>query len=561
MKSIIENVKEELTSSLKKSIEKAVIDGKLALETIPDIHLETPKEKTNGDFACAIAMQLAKVARQAPRKIAEAIAENIETGEYIEKVEIAGAGFINFYISNKFLYQSLKAVIECGSDYGKIDAGNGKKVMVEFISANPTGPMHMGNARGGALGDVMAEVLSWAGYDVTREFYLNDAGNQIEKFKKSLSIRYQQELGKDIELTEDCYQGQDIIEHAKNFIAQNGDKYLNVSEEERANALCDFALPRNVEKLKADLLAYGINYDVWFSEKSLYQSGEIAKTIEYLKEKGYTYENEGNLWFKSTEFGGEKDEVIVRANGIPTYFAGDIAYHRNKFVTRGFDRVIDIWGADHHGHVARMKGAMNAVGCNGDSLEIVIMQLVRLLRNGEVARMSKRTGTAITLADLIEEVGVDAARFFFNMRSSSSHLDFDLDLAVKESNENPVFYVQYAHARICGILRTLEGEGITMPSVEETNLELLTHAAELDLINKIAHFPEEIRIAANLLDPSKMTRYAMDLAGFFHSFYNSCRVKGEDIELMKARLVLIYSTRVVLKSVLNILGITAPEKM
>lgn len=558
---IIEKVKSSIIEDIKKAIQEAIQANKINIEKLPDIYLETPRDKAHGDFACNVAMQLAKEAKQSPRNIANIIVENLNKDGYISKVEIAGPGFINFSISDKMLYESVEAVQKERADYGKITLGQHKKLMVEFVSANPTGPMHMGNARGGALGDVIAEVLSWAGYDVTREFYLNDAGNQIEKFKKSLSIRYQQELGKEIELPEDCYQGQDIVEHAKEFIKLYGDKYLDVSEQERGNALCEYALPKNIEKIKKDLADYRINYDVWFSEKSLYENSDIEDTIKCLKDKGLTYEKEGALWLKATEFGAEKDEVLIRNNGIPTYFTGDIAYHRNKFAVRKFDRVIDVWGADHYGHVARMKSGMDAVGCDSSKLEIVLMQLVRLLRNGEVARMSKRSGKSISLSDLIEEVGVDAARFFFNMRSYSSHFDFDLDLAVKQSNDNPVYYVQYAHARICTIINQLKEEGIAVPKVEDVNLKLLKETAEIELMKKISELPEEIRVAAESLDPSRITRYAMEIAGAFHSFYNACRVKVEDQELMKARLLLIESVRIVISNVLGILKVTAPESM
>lgn len=558
---IIEKVKSSIIEDIKKAIQEAIQANKINIEKLPDIYLETPRDKTHGDFACNVAMQLAKEAKQSPRNIANIIVENLNKDGYISKVEIAGPGFINFSISDKMLYESVEAVQKERTDYGKITLGQHKKLMVEFVSANPTGPMHMGNARGGALGDVIAEVLAWAGYDVTREFYLNDAGNQIEKFKKSLGIRYQQELGKEIELPEDCYQGQDIVEHAKEFIKLFGDKYLDVSEQERGNALCEYALPKNIEKIKKDLADYRINYDVWFSEKSLYENSDIEDTIKCLKDKGLTYEKEGALWLKASEFGAEKDEVLIRNNGIPTYFTGDIAYHRNKFAVRKFDRVIDVWGADHYGHVARMKSGMDAVGCDSSKLEIVLMQLVRLLRNGEVARMSKRSGKSISLSDLIEEVGVDAARFFFNMRSYSSHFDFDLDLAVKQSNDNPVYYVQYAHARICTIINQLKEEGIEVPKVEDVNLKLLKEAAEIELMKKISELPEEIRVAAESLDPSRITRYAMEIAGAFHSFYNACRVKVEDQELMKARLLLIQSVRIVISNVLGILKVTAPESM
>jgi arginyl-tRNA synthetase len=421
----------------------------------------------------------------------------------------------------------------------------------------------MGNARGGALGACIANVLKAAGYDVTKEFYVNDAGNQIEKFGISLDARYIQLLqGEDaVQFPEDGYHGEDIIGHMKDYIAENGDKLLLEEPEVRRRALVDYALPKNLARIRSGLEAYGIRFDVWFSEQSLYDSGELQDTLDYLKSKGYTTEKDGAVWFKAEEFGAEKDEVIIRNNGLPTYFASDIAYHRNKFLNRNFDRVINLLGADHHGHVARMKAAVSAIGINPDKIDIVIFQLVRLFRNGEVARMSKRTGKAISLTDLLEEVGRDAARFFFNTKASGNHLDFDLDLAVQQSNDNPVFYVQYAHARICSMLRLLEGEGVKLPEVGEVDFSLLSSKEELELIKKLAEYPDEIRIAAQTLEPSRLTRYVLDTAALFHSFYNACRVRGEEEGLMKARLLLVDCSRIVIRNVLGILNISAPEKM
>ena len=447
-----------------------------------------------------------------------------------------------------------------GNRYGSIDYGKGKKVMVEFISANPTGPMHMGNARGGALGDSMAAVLDFAGYDVTREFYLNDAGNQVEKFACSLEARYLQECGIDVPFEEEWYQGADITQRAKEFIEINGDKFVNAESDERKAALVEYSLNKNVELMKKTLGDYRVNYDVWFYESELHKSGEVMKTVEVLKEKGYTYEKDGAIWLKSADE-EEKDDVLVRANGIPTYFAADIAYHRNKFVTRGFDRVIDVWGADHHGHVARMKYAMDAVGVDSEKLEVVLMQLVRLMRGGEVARMSKRTGKAITLDDLLEEIGIDAARFFFNMRNAGSHFDFDLDLAVEQSNNNPVFYVQYAHARICSIIRLLEEAGKKVKTADAINKDILVKEEEFNLLRQIAELPDEIKAAAETLEPSKLTRYSVELANAFHSFYNECHVNIEDEELSHARLKLIDCARIALANVLELLKVEAPEKM
>ena len=482
-------------------------------------------------------------------------------GTYVDSMEIAGPGFINFRLNNLWLYKTVEIIHNEKEDYGRVNIGQGKKVMVEFVSANPTGPMHMGNARGAALGDSLAAVLDAAGYDVTREFYINDAGNQVEKFGKSLEARYLQLFGLDAEVPEGGYQGEDLIDLMKELKERDGDKYLDMDSEERQQVFIRYALKKNLDKIRTDLANFGVNFDVWFSEQSLYDSGEISDTIEYLKEKGYTYEQEGAIWFKASEFGVEKDEVLIRSNGIPTYFAGDIAYHRNKFITRGYDWVINIWGADHHGHVPRMKGAVEALGVNPDRLDVIIMQLVRLLREGEVVRMSKRRGKAITLSDLIEEVGKDAARFFFNLRAADTHLDFDLDLAVEKSSENPVFYVQYAHARICSILNQIVQEGIQVPAIDGINLTLLKENAEIDLMRKLAELPEEITRAAMTIEPTRITRYVQEVAALFHVFYNTCRVMVEDESLMMARIALIEATRIVIANVLRLLSISAPERM
>jgi len=559
---IVQKVKNQITEMVINSIEEAKKNGLLNIEEIPSVEIEEPKEKQFGDLAINTAMIMAKPAKMPPRKIAEIIKDGLKLeGTMIEKVEIAGPGFMNFYLNDDYNVEALMLIKEKGPDYGRVNIGNGKRVQVEFVSANPTGPMHMGNARGGALGDALSSILDYAGYDVTREFYINDAGNQIEKFGLSLEARYLQLLGEDAEVPEGGYHGDDIIERAKEFLELYGDKYKDADPEERRKALIQYGLKKNIAKLKEDLEAYGIEYDVWFSENTLHESGEVQSVIEELKEKGYTYEKDGALWFKETLFGAEKDDVLVRANGFPTYLASDIAYHKNKFVTRGFDWVIDIWGADHHGHVAPMKGAMKALGIDPDRLDVLLMQLVRLMKGKEVVRMSKRTGKMVTLRDLIDEVGKDAARFFFNMRSADSAVDFDMDLAVEQSNENPVFYVQYAHARICSILRQLKEDGIDTDNLREVNLKLLSEDTEISLIKKLAYLPEEITIAANTMAPHRITRYILDVSSLFHTFYNSCRVRGVDEELMKARIVLIDATRIVIKNVLDMLKITAPEKM
>jgi len=564
MTNIVDNIKQNIINVVRQSVLEAVSKKELPDFEIPDINVETPREKEHGDFSTNIAMQVAKHAKRAPRQIAELIIRNFNLrGTYIDRVECAGAGFINFYLNNEWLYDTLKTIEDKKENYGKIGIGNGQKVMVEFVSANPTGPLHMGNARGGALGDCIASVLETAGYDVTREFYINDAGNQIEKFGISLEARYIKLLkGEDAAVfPEDGYHGEDITEHMREYIAENGDKLLEADALERRKLLVEYALRKNLSRIKNDLETYGVKYDVWFTEQSLYDSGELTETLDLLVKGGYTTEKEGAVWFKAAEFGAEKDEVIVRNNGIPTYFALDIAYHRNKFLKRNFNRVINLLGADHHGHVARMKGAVRALGVDPGRLDIVIFQLVRLYRNGEIARMSKRTGKAISLTDLLEEVGRDAARFFFNTKTSGSHLDFDLDLAVQQSNDNPVYYVQYAHARICSMLKLLEADGIGLADADGANLALLNCSEEIQLMKKLAEYPDEIRISAQTLEPSRLTRYVLDVASLFHSFYNACRVKGEEENIMKARIVLVDSTRIVIKNVLNLLSISAPERM
>jgi arginyl-tRNA synthetase len=564
MKNITEELRQQIKNAVLGSVKKAVEAGELPELEVNDIAIEIPREKGHGDFSTNIAMQLTKTAKKAPRLIAETIIKNIDfSSTYIVEATCAGPGFINFTLDSKYLYDAVRIIKEEKEQYGRINIGNGKKVMVEFVSANPTGPLHMGNARGGALGDCIASVLDAAGYDVTREFLINDAGNQIEKFGTSLEARYIQLIkGADaVEFPEDGYHGEDITEHMKDFIAVHGDKYIDIPSEERKKVFVDFALPRNIQRIREGLESYGIHFDVWFSEQTLHKGGEVAETIELLKKNNCTVESDGALWLKGSVIGSEKDEVLVRNNGIPTYFAADIAYHRNKFETRGFEWVINLWGADHHGHVARMKAAMAAIGINPDRLDVVLFQLVRLYRNGEIARMSKRTGKSISLMDLVEEVGRDGVRFFFNTKASGSHLDFDLDLAVKQSNENPVFYVQYAHARICSMLKLLESEGIMIPDVNDVKLELLERQEELDLIKKLSEYPDEVRISAETLEPSRLTRYVQEVAASFHSFYNACRVRGEEEGLMKARLVLVDCTRIVIRNVLDLLSISAPERM
>ncbi len=528
---------------------------------MPAFLVEAPKADAHGDFSTNAAMLLTKALRRAPRDIATAIIEHMPEDALVLRTEVAGPGFINFYLNPDWIYGTLSDIEERGEDFGRIADGNGKKVMVEFVSANPTGPMHMGNARGGAIGDSLAALLDMAGWEVSREFYLNDAGAQIEKFGMSLEARYLQILTGIEDFPEDGYQGADITELAQAYIDEKGTGLLEMESDARRRALVEYALPQNIEKMQKDLEKYRIHYDTWYRESSLYESGEVEETIALLGEKGLTYTKEDAVWFKSTEFGAEKDDVLVRANGIPTYFAADIAYHRNKLAGRNFDMAINIWGADHHGHIARMKGAMEALGIDAARLHVITMQLVRLVEKGEVVRMSKRTGRMITLSDLLDEIGVDAARFFFNLRQAGSHFEFDLGLAVEQSNDNPVFYVQYAYARICSILRLLKEEGTEVRPYKEINAALLSDEHERALIKKLADFPEEIRVAAASLEPSRITRYAMDTAALFHSFYNACHVRTEDAALTAARLSLVSATRTVLGNALRMLAVTAPEKM
>ncbi|NLW03196.1 MAG: arginine--tRNA ligase [Clostridiaceae bacterium] len=565
MNSIYEKIHQQIKRVVGDAFKACAKNGSLPETEIGEIPVEVPRERGFGDFSTTIVMQAARQLRMPPRKAAEILIQAMDlTDTYIEKAECAGPGFINFYLDRNWLYDALRLIQEKKERYGELDMGRNVRVNVEFVSANPTGPLHMGNARGGALGDCIASILKKAGYDVTREFYINDTGNQIEKFGISLEARYlQQLLGEDkVPFPEDGYHGEDIIDHAKAYISEYGDALLKENPEKRREKLVQYALPINIERIRKMLSSYGIEYDVWFSEKSLHESGEVEETIRFLKEHGYTVEKDGAIWLSGEKLGLEKDEVLIRNNGVPTYLAADIAYHRNKFITRGFDWCIDLWGADHHGHVARMKAAMSPFGVSEDRLEVVLFQLVRLYRNGEIARMSKRTGKTISLEDLLEEVGRDAARFFFNLKTSGSHLDFDLDLAVSQSSENPVYYVQYAHARICSLIRKLrEEEGVVLKGTDRINPELLTRDEELALIRKLSEYPEEVRMAAKTLEPSRLTRYVMDVAAHFHSFYNACRVKGEEEPLMMARLMLVDSTRVVINNVLDLISIHAPEKM
>lgn len=562
MSKIVKETEATLREKIMDALGEAVAEGELDAVPMPAFIIEVPKDKANGDYSSNVAMAGAKCFRKAPRQIAEIIVSHLDLSDTLfERCEIAGPGFINFYLGGKFYAEILKDVVNSGADYGKSDYGKGKKLLVEFVSANPTGPMHIGNARGGAIGDCLASVLQWAGYSVNREFYVNDAGNQIEKFATSLEVRYLQHFKPETELPEDAYHGADIIEHAENFIAQYGDRYVEADSAERRKALVDFALPKNIEGLERDLKSYRIVYDKWFRESTLHNDGSVAAVINALKEKGVTYEQDGALWFKASEFGNDKDIVLVRANGIPTYIVPDIAYHYNKLVTRGYDKAIDVLGADHHGYVPRMKAALTALGLDADRLDVVIMQMVRLVRDGETIKLSKRSGKAITLTTLLEEIPIDAARFFFNLREPNSHFDFDLELAASNSSENPVYYVQYAHARICSILKKAQSEGVVLRTPTDEELLKLNSPEEREVIRHLASLTGEIVTAAKSYDPAKITHYVIELATLFHKFYNAQRVMVEDEGLMQARLYLCTAVKNTIYNILTMLKITVPESM
>lgn len=559
--SLYESIKERVTCQLEEAARTAKAVGELNFIELPSYVLEEPREKEHGDLATNLAMVLAKQAKRSPRDIATILIKHLDTtGTWIESSEIAGAGFINFRLNPSWLTDVINEVVEAGERYGQVDIGKGQKIQVEFVSANPTGLLHMGNARGAALGDSLASLLSMAGYEVSREFYINDTGNQIHNFALSLESRYLQLLGQDCPFPEGGYHGEDLIETVKGLIAKVGDKYLSVDPGLRREFLVRYGLEEKMQDIRETLEDFGVKYDVWFNEQSLHDSGAVKSTLEELEKKGFIYDKEGALWLKSTLFGDEKDEVVIRSNGTPTYFAADIAYHRNKF-ERGFTRVINIWGADHHGHVARLKGAMSAFGYDKDNLQVILMQLVRLIRNGEVVKMSKRSGQYITLRELMDEVGKDAARFFFSLRDPDSAVDFDLDLAKAQSSDNPVYYVQYAHARMCSILRQAEELGVIGNLPSEADFKLLSSTEERDLLKKMADLPSEVIIAARLMEPHRLARYVLDLAALFHTFYNSQRVLVDDENLRRVRLSLVGAVKQIISNVLGILGVSAPERM
>ena len=580
MINMVQNAKDQAAALAMSAYQAAVADGTLPQAEVRTAPVEIPKDAANGDFTTTFALAASKQLRQAPRNIAQALLDHMDlTGSYFASAEIAGPGFLNFRLNDSWYAGVCQAVEAEGADYGTNRQLEGQKIMVEFVSANPTGPMHMGNARGGVLGDTLASVLTACGADVTREFYVNDAGHQIDKFAHSIEARYLQLIqGEDaVPFPEDGYQGEDIRDLARAYYDQNGDKLVNAPEQERLDTLAQFGLSVNLPKMKSDLERYKIHYDNWFYESTLHESGYVKETADLLTERGWTYEKDGALWLRTADILRDhyrkqgkkeadiekldlKDDVLRRANGFYTYFAADIAYHRNKFAVRGFDRVINVWGADHHGHVARLKGALDAVGLDGDKLDIVLMQLVKLLRDGEVVRMSKRTGKAISLSDLLDEVSVDAARWYFNAKPDTQ-MEFDLGLAVREDSENPIYYVEYAHARICSLLRTLGEEGVAVPEQARVDMSLLTGETERALMKQIAQFSEIIKLAARDYDPSYINRYLQELAACFHRFYTACHIRGEEAAVRDARLKLADDTRIVLRNGLKLIGVDAPEKM
>lgn len=562
MSKVVTIANEQVKEAILAALGAAVAAEELPAEPIPAFTIEIPGDRAHGDLAANAAMVSARAFRQAPRKIAETILKHMDlTGTYLERAEVAGPGFLNFFLSSAFYAAVVEDILAQGEAYGRSDYGQGKKVLVEYVSANPTGPMHIGNARGGAIGDCLASVLDRAGFHVSREFYINDAGNQIQKFGLSLECRYLQLYKDGVEMPEDSYHGQDIIDHAKAFAAIHGDKYVNATQEERRQALVDYALPLNIQGLERDLLTYRIRYDNWFRESTLHENGEARRVVELLTERGYTYENDGAIWFKATDFGADKDFVLVRSNGLLTYVVPDIAYHYNKLVTRGFDKAIDVLGADHHGYVPRLKAALQALGIDPNRLDVVLMQMVRLIRDGEVIKASKRSGKAITLVTLLEEIPIDAARFYFNLREANSQFDFDLDLAIEQSASNPVYYVQYAHARICSLFKKMEAEGVKVRPCTQEELEQLELPEEKELIRLLAAYTGEIIEAAKDYDPARITKYCTELATLFHKFYNSCRVKGEEEGIMQARLSLCSAVRITLRNALDLLKISAPDSM
>lgn len=556
------NPLELVNERVKEAIADAIVNaGLVAPEEVPDIVLEVPRDKAHGDLATNAAMQLTKIAKRNPRQIAEAIIEHLDTSRAsIEKAEIAGPGFINFTLSKNYLYPIISLVAEQGDDYGRINIGQGQKVEMEFVSANPTGSLHLGHARGAAVGDALCNVLDYAGYQVTREYYINDAGNQVVNLCKSIEARYLQELGQEAEMPEDGYHGEDIKGFAKELVAEKGDTLLEMSPSDRAAFFRTYGLNKELDKIKRDLGLFRVNFDIWFSETSLYENGEVLRSLDELRDRGEVYEQDGATWLQTTKYGDDKDRVLIKNDGTYTYLTPDIAYHNDKY-SRGYDKMINIWGADHHGYIPRMKAAMSALGNDPEKLVVLIAQMVSLFQNGEKVKMSKRTGKAVTMEDLMEEVGIDAIRYFFTMRSMDSHLDFDMDLAISTSNENPVFYVQYAHARICSIFRQAEEQGISIPDYAEIDYSKLTAVHEYDLLRKIGELPAEIAVAAEGYAPHRIIRYVYELAALFHSYYKAERVITEDAAQTVARLALLGATRTTIANVLRLVGVSAPDRM
>jgi len=557
------SVLEQLRESVREVLADAALAAGLvaARDDLPPIVLELPKDKAHGDLATNLAMQLTKIARRNPRQIAEAIVEKLDTARAsIVSAEIAGPGFINFRLDKTSLHAVIAEVRAQGNDYGRGNAGGGRRIQVEFVSANPTGSLHLGHARGAAVGDALCNVLDYAGYDVTREYYINDAGKQVENLAASIEARYRQALGQPADMPEDGYYGDDIVGFAKELAEKEGDRLLSLPEAERFRFFRQYGLERELDKIKRDLARFGVRFDVWFSETSLYENGRVTAALDALRERGQVYEADGAVWLKTTDFGDDKDRVLVKNDGSYTYLTPDIAYHMDKY-GRGYDRMINIWGADHHGYIPRMKAAMAALGNDPEKLTVLIAQMVSLFQNGEKVKMSKRTGKAITVEDLMDEVGVDAIRYFFTMRSMDTHLDFDMDLAVSTSNENPVYYVQYAYARICSIFRQAEEQGIALAAAEEAPLAKLTAEHEYDLLRKVGELPETIAAAAAAYAPHQIVRYVYELAALLHSYYRAERVITEDAEQTQARLQLLEAVRIALAVCLKLIGVSAPEKM
>ena len=550
------DIKDKLSAAIEQAAKDAIADGVFPEGELPKIVLEVPPQKEFGDFATNFAMQSARVFRKNPRQIAEELAKRME-GDWLDHTQIAGPGFLNFYLKGNVLYDSFQKILEAGESFGQFPAKDAPKIQVEYVSANPTGPLHVGHGRGAAAGSALVNLLRAAGYPVESEYYINDAGNQMNNLARSVNARYLELLGREVEFPEDGYHGQDIVDTAKRIIAKEGDKYLDLEEEERLKIFQDLAYVEKLAALKEDLAAFQVTFDKWFSERTLHPEA-VKAAVKILQDNGNIYEQDGALWLKSTAYGDDKDRVVIRDNGVPTYLAADIAYHHNKY-ERGFDRLINIWGADHHGYVCRVKAAMEALGHDPKKLTVLLLQMVALYRGGELVKMSKRTGQSVTLNELMEEVGTDAARYFFLMRSLDSQLDFDLDLAKKKSNDNPVYYIQYAHARICSIFRQAEETKLVLGDKPE--LSLLTDPSEIDLIKKIEEYPEEVEKAAADYAPQRIARYSYDLAALFHSFYNKCRIMGVEPKLAEARLALVTVTAHVIRHSLGILGVSAPDHM